>query len=72
MGIDIKFPIGLMFSMLGAFLAVYGFITRTSPDLYQKSMDININLWTGVIMLAFGLFMVIASLVQRKEPDTRS
>jgi H+/Cl- antiporter ClcA len=69
MGIDIKLPIGLMFSILGAVLAIYGFITKTNPDIYHKSLDININLWTGAIMLVFGIFMILASVFQRKEDE---
>ena len=71
MGIDIKFPIGLMFSILGAVLAIYGFVTRFNPEIYQKSLDININLWTGIIMLVFGLFMLLASILQKKEEETK-
>jgi hypothetical protein len=71
MGIDIKFPIGLMFSILGAVLAIFGFVTRSNIDMYQKSLDININLWTGIIMLAFGLLMMLASVLQKKDKETK-
>jgi hypothetical protein len=71
MGIDIKFPIGLMFAILGAVLTIYGFVTRFNTEMYQKSLDININLWTGIAMLAFGLFMLLASVLQKKEEETK-
>jgi hypothetical protein len=71
MGIDIKFPIGLMFSILGAVLTVYGFVTRSNVELYHKSLDVNINLWTGIAMLIFGLGMLLASILQKKEKDTK-
>jgi hypothetical protein len=71
MGIDIKFPIGLMFTILGAVLSVYGFVTRFDPEMYRKSLDININLWTGIVMLAFGLFMLLTSIFQKKEEETK-
>ena len=71
MGIDIKLPIGLMFSILGAVLTIYGFVTKSDPDIYQKSLNININLWTGIIMLVFGLGMILASLLQRKEEEDK-
>jgi hypothetical protein len=67
MGIDIKIPIGLMFGILGAVLTIYGFITRTDPEMYQKSLDININLWTGLSMVVFGMLMLFLSFLQRKE-----
>jgi hypothetical protein len=74
MGIDIKFPIGLMFAILGAVLSIYGFVTRSDPEMYRKSLDTNINLWTGIAMLAFGLFMLLASIFQKKKkkPNPRS
>ncbi len=71
MGIDIKLPIGLMFSILGAVLTIYGYVTKSDPDIYQKSLNININLWTGIIMLIFGLAMILASLLQRKEKEEK-
>jgi len=71
MGIDIKLPIGLMFSILGAVLAIFGFVTKSDPALYQKSLGININLWTGIVMLVFGLGMILASILQRKEEDDK-
>jgi hypothetical protein len=71
MGIDIKFPIGLMFTILGAVLAIYGFVTRFDPEIYRKSLDININLWTGIAMLAFGLFMLLASILQKKDEEAK-
>jgi hypothetical protein len=56
MGLDIRTPIGVMFSLLGALLAVYGAVGP--KDIYAKSLDININLWWGQIMLIFGLVML--------------
>jgi hypothetical protein len=58
MGIDIKFPIGLMFSILGLILAVFGLFTNSDAGLYQRSLGININLWSGAGMLVFGLLML--------------
>jgi hypothetical protein len=39
--------------------------------MYQKSLDININLWTGIAMLVFGLGMLLASILQKKEKETK-
>ncbi len=61
MGVDIKLPIGLMFSVLGVILTIHGFLTATNAELYKKSMDININLWAGLFMLAFGIIMLAFS-----------
>ena len=59
MGIDIKFPIGLMFTILGVLLTFYGIVTGSDQALYQRSLGININLWSGLGMLLFGLIMLL-------------
>ncbi|HZX62374.1 MAG TPA: hypothetical protein VFE66_04095 [Bacteroidales bacterium] len=66
MGIDIKFPIGLMFSILGLILAVFGLFTNSDAGLYQRSLGININLWSGAGMLIFGLLMLGLAWKSRK------
>jgi len=64
--LDIKIPIGLMFSIFGVLLLIYGFITRNDAVLYQKSLSHNINLWMGGLMLLFGVVML--SLIRKKKP----
>ena len=54
MGLDIRWPIGLMFSLVGAMLFIYGLATGSDAALYQRSLDINVNLWWGLVLLAFG------------------
>jgi hypothetical protein len=66
MGIDIKFPIGLMFSILGLILTIFGLFTNTDTLLYQRSLGININLWSGAGMLVFGLVMLGLAWKSRK------
>jgi hypothetical protein len=61
MGVDIKLPIGLMFSILGVILTIHGFLTATNAEFYNKSLGININLWAGLFMLAFGIIMLAFS-----------
>jgi len=58
MGLDIRWPIGLMFSLVGALLVVYGVATGSS-DLYKRSLDINVNLYWGLLLLVFGAFMLV-------------
>lgn len=58
MGIDIKIPIGMMFSILGLLLTVYGLFTSGDKALYAISLNINVNLWSGLGMLVFGLMML--------------
>ena len=61
MGLDIKVPIGLMFTILGLLLTIFGLATAGDTELYSRSLDININLWTGLVMLLVGVLMLITS-----------
>jgi len=66
MGIDIKFPIGLMFFILGLILTIFGLFTNSDAGLYQRSLGININLWSGTGMLVFGSLMLWLAWRSRK------
>jgi len=70
MGLDIKIPIGLMFTILGILLAIYGLSTIGDAEIYSKSLNININLWTGLTMLVVGVFM-LATAKYRKLPTKK-
>ena len=59
MGLDIRFPLGLIFAITGAMLTIYGIVTLHSP-IYNISEGININLYWGLLMLLFGLIMTYA------------
>ncbi len=69
MGLDIKIPIGLLFTILGLLLAIYGLATSGDAELYRRSLDINVNLWTGLAMLAFGVFMLATSKLTSKKEE---
>ena len=56
MKLDLRLPIGLMFSIIGVLLAVFGF--ASDPAIYQRSLGINVNLWWGIVLLLFGLTML--------------
>jgi hypothetical protein len=58
MSLDIRVPIGLLFLSLGGLMAGFGAVTHfTNPAMYAKSLDLNVNLWWGLIMIAFGAAM---------------
>ena len=69
MGLDIKFPIGLMFTILGLLLTVFGLATAGNAEMYQRSLDININLWTGLAMLVLGIAMLATSRLKRAKKE---
>ncbi len=55
--LDLRLPMGLMFSLVGAILAIYGLCTWGSEQ-YQHSLNINVNVWWGLALLVFGLAML--------------
>lgn len=57
MSLDIRLPIGLMFAVLGALLTVFGI--ASDKAIYDRSLGININLWWGLLLFAFGAIMFI-------------
>jgi hypothetical protein len=56
MNLDLRLPIGLMFSIFGVMLSVYGLTSGNA--IYARSLGINVNLWWGLVLLAFGLVML--------------
>lgn len=58
MNLDIRVPIGLLFLSLGGLLTGFGVVTHfTNPAMYVQSLDVNVNLWWGLAMMAFGAGM---------------
>ncbi len=70
MGLDIRVPMGLMFSILGAVLAIFGFIS--DPKIYKiHSLGININLIWGLVVLGFGLVMLLLAWIGRTDTSAK-
>ena len=67
-GLDVRYPIGGLFVVLGLILAGYGLATGSDAGLYAPSSGVNVNLWWGAVMLAFGL--VMAFLAARSRGGT--
>lgn len=68
MGLDIRWPIGLMFSFIGALLVVYGAATASDVEMYRHSLGININLVWGAVLLVFGALMLMGAVFGGKKP----
>ncbi len=68
MGLDIRWPIGIMFSLLGALLLVYGVATASDTEMYRHSLNININLIWGIVLLLFGGSMLVGAILGGKNP----
>jgi hypothetical protein len=70
MNLDIRIPIGAMFTLIGLVLAVYGLVT-SGELMYAKSLGMNMNLYWGGAMLVFGVIMLILGVATQsasKEP----
>jgi hypothetical protein len=65
MRFDLRIPIGLMFSLYGLILigvGLFGGAALTIP-----SLGLNMNLWWGLILLAFGLLMLASWKWSRRK-----
>jgi ABC-type Fe3+-siderophore transport system permease subunit len=70
MRLDLRLPIGLMFTIVGAMLAVFGLMSDEA--IYARSLGINVNLWWGLVLLAFGVVMLgFAIRASRRLPPPR-
>ncbi len=69
MKLDVRWPIGGMFSLIGMLLVIYGMVSN--PALYERSLGINVNLWWGLVLLTFGLIMLLLAYRahRRTEPS---
>lgn len=66
---DLRKPIGYFFLLLGLILTVFGLITAGNAEMYQRSLDININLIWGGVLVVFGLLMLVPALLDKRGPD---
>jgi hypothetical protein len=75
MSLDLRIPMGLMFTFTGLILTVFGLRTNGDEALYAKSLGINANLWWGLVLLVFGLAMFLLGRRRQmhlaEEPEDR-
>lgn len=72
MGLDIRWPIGLMFAVVGALLVLFGLITMGDEEIYKPSLGLNVNLWWGFALLIFGMWFVISAWRNDKKAKAQS
>ena len=65
MKLDVRTPIGAMFAIDGAVLAIYGAMTKPSEALERAGG--NITLYWGVALLVFGAAMLGLAFRSRKS-----
>ena len=67
MNFDLRFPIGIMFSLFGLILVVFS--AFSDKAIYEThSLGININLLWGLVLLAFGACMFSLAWRGRNKP----
>jgi FtsH-binding integral membrane protein len=66
---DIRAPIGGLFTLLGLMLIGYGLLAPGSSGAATLSAGTNVNLWWGVVMLAFGIVMLLLARRSMQHPE---
>jgi len=69
MGLDIRWPIGLMFSLIGVILVVFGVVTGSGAEIYHRSLGLNVNLYWGLLLLVFGGLMLTLAWRGSQAPN---
>lgn len=70
MSFDIRLPIGLLFTALGAILVVFGL--TSGPEIYTAhSLGLNINLVWGAVIGVFGLILLVLTALARRRLESR-
>jgi hypothetical protein len=65
MNFDLRLPLGVLFLIFGLILAGYGMLS--GPEIYQRSLGVNVNLWWGLFLLLFGGVMLSLALFGKKR-----
>ena len=56
--LDVRVPIGGLFSLIGILLTVYGYVVP-APNGAAFTRNGQINLWWGLVMLVFGVLLLL-------------
>ena len=68
MGLDIRWPIGLMFTLIGVLLTGYGMLKSSIATIQVAGSSVNIDLIWGIVLLVFGVAMLLGAISGRKNP----
>jgi membrane protein implicated in regulation of membrane protease activity len=70
-GLDVRMPIGGLFAVLGLMIGGYGLATAGDAAHYVKSLSLNVNLWWGLVLLAFGVLMLVGAIRSHRRASVR-
>jgi hypothetical protein len=69
MGLDIRVPLGAMFSLLGILLTAFGLFGNKA--IYAQTLGIDVNLYWGIVLLVFGVIMLFLGLRSQSRGEVR-
>ncbi len=58
MNLDVRIPMDMMFTMIGAVLLAFGLAIRGKTVFYANSVGLNADLWWGLALLVFGVIVL--------------
>ncbi len=64
--LDLRVPSGLFFTLLGLILVGMGVF---APETRAALTETNINLYSGLAMLAFGVFLLLMAWRAARKPS---
>lgn len=64
--LDLRLPIGIFFTVVGAVLAVYGGVRPSFP----QGVAMNVNLYWGICLLVFGILMTVFGWMAQRSGET--
>lgn len=67
MQLDLRLPMGWMFTIIGVLLTGWGIVSDDA--IYARSLGVNVNLWWGLVLFAFGVAML--ALARRSAATSR-
>ena len=64
--LDLRIPCGLFFALVGVILTALGLF---DPNARSQLSTANVNLYAGLVMLAFGAFLLLLAFRYRGAKD---
>jgi len=62
MGLDIRYPIGMMFTLIGLLLGGTGLFNGGSVSIAGINLGVNVNLVWGAVLFLFGALMWVSAV----------
>ena len=70
-GLDVRVPIGGLFTVLGLMLSGYGLVVGSGSASLWAGSSTNVNLWWGLVMLVFGVLLLLGACRAHRKLSVR-